>query len=572
MGVNSIWETIGDGEVVSIAELAANHFQKHGKPLRIAVDEASWRYKNVTHEQTLGIRQSSGRLSHPLEKDILWRTCRYRALGIQLIFVFDGQRPSKRGKPARKGQDGHTKLLRETLSRIGVPCWNAPGEAEAECASLQEQGLVDAVFSEDSDTLMFGSGVLYRFSRENDGKTKSKTHVRVLCVDEIKRRVPYLDRHGMILFAVLVGADYAVKGLPGCGPITALKAVQKSYGDWLVNALHKGQLRQWRSALSKHFEQTGARIQIPEAFPDPEILKLYVKPLTTSAEGLNEFKTGTIWDSNVDQESLLHFLPMHYNFDACEFIRWIVPVLLVGALQSSHPGLGDLAIKKEKSLSGKDFGGVSASKISFLIDPISRQELLIQWPKKDTKQVSRVKPYVHVARVECDVLDYLLESAVPDVLASYNPSKDPFKRRGRPPKETPDGISTMSVTDNSSPNILSPNASTPDTSTKKRGRPRKKMESPSVDSSFGTVESTNVSTHGSAKKRGRPRNDTGNEVMDRGPSKSLKPSDKLISPLQGSFDSSNRTPVFRVPREVPKGYGQSTYREETKNFIDLTDD
>jgi Holliday junction resolvase YEN1 len=35
-----LYEIIGDGEVWSLAEYAARHFEQHKRPLRIAVDEA----------------------------------------------------------------------------------------------------------------------------------------------------------------------------------------------------------------------------------------------------------------------------------------------------------------------------------------------------------------------------------------------------------------------------------------------------------------------------------------------------------------------------------------------------
>ena len=45
-------------------------------------------------------------------------------------------------------------LLSKTLDALKVPHHRAPGEAEAECAKLQQEGIVDAVWSEDGDTLI----------------------------------------------------------------------------------------------------------------------------------------------------------------------------------------------------------------------------------------------------------------------------------------------------------------------------------------------------------------------------------------------------------------------------------
>jgi Holliday junction resolvase YEN1 len=43
-------------ETVPIAQLAEEHYERHGKPFRIAVDEADWRFINVTQAFVYTIR------------------------------------------------------------------------------------------------------------------------------------------------------------------------------------------------------------------------------------------------------------------------------------------------------------------------------------------------------------------------------------------------------------------------------------------------------------------------------------------------------------------------------------
>jgi hypothetical protein len=45
-------------EVMPIAQLAQEHFQREGRPLKIAIDEADWRFNNVSPEQVAAIRRS----------------------------------------------------------------------------------------------------------------------------------------------------------------------------------------------------------------------------------------------------------------------------------------------------------------------------------------------------------------------------------------------------------------------------------------------------------------------------------------------------------------------------------
>ena len=83
-----------------IADYAAQHFRKHGRPLRIAVDEACWRFTNLTPEQVEKIRDGEP-AANPVEKTILWRILRLMKLNVQLLFVYDG--PSKPWKSGRGG-------------------------------------------------------------------------------------------------------------------------------------------------------------------------------------------------------------------------------------------------------------------------------------------------------------------------------------------------------------------------------------------------------------------------------------------------------------------------------------
>ena len=95
--------------------------------------------------------------------------------------------------------------------------WDAPGEAEAEAAMLQRCGVVDVVFTEDVDALMFGAG---RVAREVGGGVHGKSHVVVY---EDVEEMTGLDRDGLVLCAMMSGGDYLPVGLPSCGPKIAVE-------------------------------------------------------------------------------------------------------------------------------------------------------------------------------------------------------------------------------------------------------------------------------------------------------------------------------------------------------------
>lgn len=48
------------------------------------------------------------------------------------------------------------------LSLMGIPVVQSPGEAEAQCSFMNKIGKVDAVCTEDTDSIVFGTQLLIR--------------------------------------------------------------------------------------------------------------------------------------------------------------------------------------------------------------------------------------------------------------------------------------------------------------------------------------------------------------------------------------------------------------------------
>ena len=278
-----------------------------------------------------------------------YRLLRLIALSIHPVFVFDGPNkpPFKRNKRTGPNVASIPEFLaKQLLKQFGYPIHLAPGEAEAECALLQREGIVDAVLSEDVDTLMFGSGITIRnWSAEKSGKTP--THVNVYDAVETKNGPSALDREGMILVALMSGGDYVPEGIPGCGPKTACEAAKAGFGSDLCSIPRNdpSALSQWRKRLqhelktneSKLFKRKHSALKIPDDFPRLDILGYYTHPAISTRTGLDKLRRSINWDQELDVKGLREFTGDAFDWVKLEgakhFVRSLAPSLLVRALR-----------------------------------------------------------------------------------------------------------------------------------------------------------------------------------------------------------------------------------------------
>ncbi|EIN09779.1 PIN domain-like protein [Punctularia strigosozonata HHB-11173 SS5] len=114
------------------------------------------------------------------------------------------------------------------LRLFGIPYITAPMEAEAQCATLNELGLVDGIITDDSDVFLFGGKRVLK-NMFNQSKT-----VECFLLPDLARELG-LDRDTLIRLAYLLGSDYT-EGLPGVGPVVAMELLKEFQGE---DGLHK---------------------------------------------------------------------------------------------------------------------------------------------------------------------------------------------------------------------------------------------------------------------------------------------------------------------------------------------
>ncbi|KAL2818958.1 hypothetical protein BJX63DRAFT_48823 [Aspergillus granulosus] len=353
MGIPGLINALGPGERISLSKLAITHLERTSRPIRIAVDISIWLFQ---------VQAGRGG-KNPELRTLFYRLLKILALPIHPLFVYDGKDkpPFKRGKAVSGRSYGSAPIIQ--LSKILIdlfkfPRHEAPGEAEAECARLQMAGVVDAVMSNDVDTLMFGSkNTIMNFSKESGSGSGAATHVTCYTMNGDASSNVKLDRPGMILFAMLSGGDYLPSGVPRCGSKLAAEIAKAGFGGDLLEALEAddldAKLNEWRERLqyeleeneSGYFQTKHKVVRIPETFPDRTILSYYAKPVVSSAQDIQslKYRLENAWDREVNVFELRQFtadvFDWNYRSGARKVIRLLAEPLVSYRLRLGQPPL-----------------------------------------------------------------------------------------------------------------------------------------------------------------------------------------------------------------------------------------
>ncbi|KAL3962269.1 hypothetical protein ACCO45_003792 [Purpureocillium lilacinum] len=327
MGIKGIYRELGPGTRVSLSKLAADTFEHQNRPFRIAIDIAIWQRDK------------------PCDSNPFYRLVRLLGTPVQPIFVFDGPNKPvfKRNKRSGRGDGVATAQAKQLIRLFGFAVHDAPGEAEAECALLQKHGIVDAVLSEDVDTIMFGCTKTLR-NWSSEGKTsKTPTHVSLYDVHDPKIAEVGLDREGMVLIALMSGGDYLPDGIPGCGVKVAYEAAKAGFGKSIcrLKASDASGIKAWRESLTHqlrtneqgHFRTKHRALIIPEDFPNIEVLRYYTHPVVSPQSTLDAVRQKLERKQTIQLEALREFTRETFDWDykigAVKFIRVLGQSLLV---------------------------------------------------------------------------------------------------------------------------------------------------------------------------------------------------------------------------------------------------
>ncbi|XP_069577780.1 flap endonuclease GEN homolog 1 [Brachyistius frenatus] len=235
MGVRDLWSIVEPvREPVPLCSLS-------GKTL--AVDLSLW-VCEARHVQAM-----VGRVTKPHLRNLFFRVSSLTLMGVKLVFVVEGEAPKLKAETMSKRCGGFKKapakkmttntsrgrfnaVLRECsemLDYLGLPWVTAAGEAEAMCAYLDSQGLVDGCMTNDGDAFLYGARTVYR----NFNMNSKDPQVDCYQASRVKTQL-HLSRENLVGLAILLGCDYLPKGIPGVGREQALRLIQTLKGQTLL--------------------------------------------------------------------------------------------------------------------------------------------------------------------------------------------------------------------------------------------------------------------------------------------------------------------------------------------------
>mmetsp|Transcript_9239 Transcript_9239/g.56167 ORF Transcript_9239/g.56167 Transcript_9239/m.56167 type:complete len:552 (-) Transcript_9239:4069-5724(-) len=215
----------------------------------------------------------------------------------------------------------------QLLAIFGIPYIIAPMEAEAQCAWLNEQGLVDGVVTDDSDVFLFGGQCIYRHMFEE------RKYVEEYKSSTVREELG-LDREKLIHLALLLGSDYT-EGITGVGIVNAIEIVHAFPGldglydfrEWVETPDLEGMLpgvhRELSTDAQRAFQRKHGGMrrnwEIHPSFPSESVVQAYTHPHVD--QGRDRFRWGP-----PDEALLMRFCVQQLGMEPSQAQAHLAPV------------------------------------------------------------------------------------------------------------------------------------------------------------------------------------------------------------------------------------------------------
>lgn len=213
-----------------------------------------------------------------------------------------------------------TAEIQAMLRLFGLPYITAPMEAEAQCAQLASQRLVDGIITDDSDVFLFGGTPVYRHMFNH------QRMVECYRLPDMARELG-LDQQRLIQLAFLLGSDYT-EGLLGVGPVLAMEILSvfgslPAFAQWWrqvqvgadteVNDRHHKVRRRIKRALRD-------KVHLSAEWPDTKEQRAYTHPVVDHSD------EPFVW-GQADLDAVRAFLAEHLHWPTSKTDQYVRPVI-----------------------------------------------------------------------------------------------------------------------------------------------------------------------------------------------------------------------------------------------------
>jgi flap endonuclease-1 len=236
------------------------------KGKKIALDAFNTLYQflsSIRGPDGTPLQDSQGRITSHLQ-GLFSRSLNLMAKGLKLVYVFDGAPPEMKSKEIEsrvsRKEDAEKKFAdavesedldamykyskqfvkldsamveeaKELVKALGLPCIQAPSEADAQITYMCKNGDVDYAASTDYDCVLLGVPSLIRNltlsqKRRTSGGKYVSTFLELIKTRDVLAALD-LTQDQLVTLGILVGTDYNPGGVKGLGPKKSLKLVKE---------------------------------------------------------------------------------------------------------------------------------------------------------------------------------------------------------------------------------------------------------------------------------------------------------------------------------------------------------
>ncbi|KAF6748752.1 PIN domain-like protein [Ephemerocybe angulata] len=243
--------------------------------MRVGIDMAPFMDECVAGTYSVGIHHPFA--GGPL-RILFFRLAHLLKISANFVFVFDSpNKPEKRGRAVNsQPQLWWVDDAQRLIESFGFYTHEAPGEAEAELALLNRWGMIDALWTSDSDSVVFGGHTILRTIPSKERATGRLDELKLYTTEDVHQKLG-LDRGQLLLYSLVAGGDYG----------NGLRA-PFSTGDINATALDA-----WRHQTLEILSSNSAAdiglssrtknmfLKQIDSFPSIEVLQNYLHPSTS---------------------------------------------------------------------------------------------------------------------------------------------------------------------------------------------------------------------------------------------------------------------------------------------------